>query len=83
VPFLKVQKVTSERMVADGCAHSLIELQTSLWGGNRHLILSCMCAGEFRYQSLLCMWLSIKHHIFGMEREVSFFYIIMFTAVGK
>lgn len=36
-------------------------------------------AEECMYQSQLCM----KLHIFGMERAVFFFYVMLFTAVGK
>jgi len=83
MPFLKVQKVVSRRVVTDGCAYSFDGLQTSPNDGNRHFILSHVSAEEFVYQSQLCIWLSMKLHIFGMERAVFFFYVIMFTAVGK
>jgi hypothetical protein len=81
--FSKAQKVISKRMVTNGCASSSVGLQTSSNDGNRHFILSHVSAGEFVYQSQLCIWLSMKLHIFGMESAVFFFYMMMFTAVGK
>jgi len=70
-------------MVTDACAYSSVGLQTSPNDSNRHFILSYASAGEFRYQSQLCIWLSMKLHAFGMERAVFFFYVMMITAVGK
>jgi hypothetical protein len=70
-------------MVTNGCAYSFTGLQTSPEDGNRHFILSHVSAGEFRYQSQLFTRLSMKFHIFSMERAVSFFYVMIFTAVGK
>jgi len=69
--------------VTDGCAYRFVGLQTSPNDGNRHFILSHVSAVEFIYQSQLCIWLSMKLHIFGMERAVLFFYVTMFTVVGK
>jgi hypothetical protein len=67
-------------MVTDGCAYSFAGLETSPNDGNRHFVLSHASAGEFMYQSELYIWLSMKLH---MERAVLFFYMTMFTAVGK
>jgi hypothetical protein len=83
MPFIKVQKVVSKRMVADECAYSFTGLQTIPGDGNVDFFLSYVSAEEFSYQSQLCIWLNMKLHIFGRERAVSFLYVMMFTALGE